>query len=139
MTPVEIGVPGARIFLSPAEADHAVGWPATLAFEAGPLSGELPIQLLQSGGEDRWSKISVAQAIERAHKKLLGEIFLHALEDELRAEIKVFPNGLVRGVSEIRFPVAGQMERARLQIPFDIDQSYLPALASGFRSNFPGL
>ncbi len=162
---VVIGAPGARISLiasgdakAPANADFATDFPAMLTYEVGTHSGTHEVelvgtptkyafgfadslqQLLKVSAETtrpHWRAVTRWPFIEKAQNGLPsayllsagGELHVAAQALDVRGHIKV----------DVTLKPFGRAGNAALSFDWDIDQSYLPALMSDLRREFPGL
>jgi hypothetical protein len=137
---VEIGQPRARLVLTPEDEGDAagIGRVALIRYEAGPLEGEFVAEVF-GGSDERWPVTSFVEQLERLHADMNGTAHLHALENEISLSLRWADRGHIRGDVELRFHAPVALEYVRVNFPFDIDQSYLPELISGLKSNFPGL
>jgi hypothetical protein len=130
---VSIGDADARLILNPNGAP-AIGFPARVTIEAGPLSFDVEVELL--GGE-RFSGESFATALGRMHETLADSALLSTLDCELDLKLTADDRGRVTG--EVKILVRPHDIDLRVEYAIRIDQSYLPAMISDLRSDFPGL
>lgn len=162
---VVIGVVGARVVLSangvaktPASAGFATGFPATMTYDVGSHTGTHQVelvampptysfgfadsleQLLNVSADTTRPSWRVAKCWPFIKKMRNGLPSAHLLSagGELSVEAQAID---VRGhvTIDVELRPFGRAGNAALSFDWDIDQSYLPALMTDLRREFPGL
>jgi len=118
-TAVVIGLARACLRLTPAGPANELGRPTLIELEAGPFDGEIQDQTV---GDYR----HFHDDILRLHQALAGRAMLTSYEG---FEVSLIGNG--RGAVSVHIQAtAGEGASTKLNYGFEIDQSFLPAIAA---------
>jgi hypothetical protein len=162
---VVIGTPGACVTLSAAGApktkstpDFAADYPAMMTYEVGPHSGTHSIALVGTPAKYSYGFVDSLKVLESVSadttkpywrfsgrppfverkRNGLPRAYLLSADGELHIEVQAIDvRGHIR--TNVKVKPLGRSNDAELSFSWDIDQSYLPALANDLRREFPGL